>query len=161
MKSQIGLKNPAKPFPLHTDVGVLKFRLQTNSDEGVLPLSINCWPTENGEGGCDINIEYELEQQQLELNDVSITIHLPIGVTPTINECDGDYNHDSRKNLLIWNIPVIDSTNKSGAMEFSCNNSTPDDFYPVHVNFTSSSSYAEIKVRKKSIKNLVPASYDF
>jgi hypothetical protein len=37
-KSQVGLKNPAKPFPLHTDVGVLKWRFQTQ-DESCIPLS--------------------------------------------------------------------------------------------------------------------------
>lgn len=37
-KHQIGLKNPAKPFPLNTDVGVLKWRLQT-TDESALPLT--------------------------------------------------------------------------------------------------------------------------
>ena len=30
-KNQIGLKNPAKPFPLNTDVGVLKWRFQVRS----------------------------------------------------------------------------------------------------------------------------------
>lgn len=37
-KGQIGLKVPAKPFPLHTDVGVLKWRLQAQ-DESALPIS--------------------------------------------------------------------------------------------------------------------------
>lgn len=37
-KHQIGLKNPAKPFPMNTDVGVLKWRLQT-TDESALPLT--------------------------------------------------------------------------------------------------------------------------
>lgn len=37
-KSQIGLKNPSKPFPLNTDVGVLKWRLQAQ-DESALPIS--------------------------------------------------------------------------------------------------------------------------
>ena len=37
MKSQIGLKNPSKPFPLGTDVGVLKWRYQSQ-DEMALPL---------------------------------------------------------------------------------------------------------------------------
>lgn len=37
-KTQIGLKNPAKPFPLNTDVGVLKWRFQT-TDEANLPMS--------------------------------------------------------------------------------------------------------------------------
>lgn len=35
---QIGLKVPTKPFPLNTDVGVLKWRLQAQ-DETSLPLS--------------------------------------------------------------------------------------------------------------------------
>lgn len=37
-KSQVGLKNPAKPFPLRSDVGVLKWRFQTQ-DESCIPLS--------------------------------------------------------------------------------------------------------------------------
>lgn len=37
-KSQIGLKNPTKPFPLNTDVGVLKWRFQTQ-DESAVPLT--------------------------------------------------------------------------------------------------------------------------
>lgn len=37
-KCQIGLKNPAKPFPLNTDVGVLKWRYQTQ-DESAIPLT--------------------------------------------------------------------------------------------------------------------------
>lgn len=37
-KNQIGLKNPAKPFPMNTDVGVLKWRFQTQ-DETAVPLT--------------------------------------------------------------------------------------------------------------------------
>lgn len=36
--SQVGLKNPAKPFPINTDVGVLKWRYQTQ-DESAIPLT--------------------------------------------------------------------------------------------------------------------------
>ena len=51
-KSQVGLKNPAKPFPLHTDVGVLKWRFQTQ-DESCVPLSSKCYKKcgNNGEYG--------------------------------------------------------------------------------------------------------------
>ena len=110
-RSQIAMKNPAKPFPTNTDVGVLKWRFQT-TDDSLIPLSskyfsisiellqsplyylyaaciniligqsmisVNCWPSENGQGGCDVNIEYELEQSldHLELEDVVITIPIP------------------------------------------------------------------------------------
>lgn len=37
-RGQIGLKIPTKPFPLNTDVGVLKWRLQAQ-DETALPIS--------------------------------------------------------------------------------------------------------------------------
>ena len=75
-RSQIGLKQPNKPFPLHTDVGVLKWRLQ-GTDEAFVPLLINCWPSEAGDGSCDVNIEYELSHLDLELVDVNIYIPLP------------------------------------------------------------------------------------
>ncbi|XP_068084701.1 coatomer subunit delta isoform X2 [Anabrus simplex] len=144
LKSQIGLKNPSKPFPLHTDVGVLKWRFQSQ-DESCIPLSINCWPSENGQGGCDVNIEYELDHEDMELNDVCITIPLPIGSTPVVNEYDGEYTHDPRKNVLLWTLPIIDSSNKSGALEFSVT-ALPGDFYPVTVHFVSKRSYADLKV---------------
>ena len=39
----------------------------TSSEDSDIPLSINCWPSDNGSGGCDVNIEYELENTELEL----------------------------------------------------------------------------------------------
>ena len=146
-RGQIGLKVSTKPFPLNTDVGVLKWRLQAQ-DETALPISINCWPSENGEGGCDVNIEYELEQVNLELNDVQINIPLPMGCTPIISECDGQYTHEARRNTLVWSLPIVDASAKSGSMEFSAPSSTPSDFFPLHVSFSSKTPYVNIKVTK-------------
>merc|ERR1712012_935319 len=144
-KTQIALKNPSKPFPLNTDVGVLKWRLQT-TDESNIPLSINCWPSENGQGGCDVNIEYELEQDQLELQDVVITIPIPHGSgSPVVAECDGEYTFEKRCNELLWQLPLIDANNKTGSMEFS-SSGTPDDFFPVQVAFFSKKSYSGLEV---------------
>lgn len=39
-KQHIALKNASKPFPLNTDVGVLKWRFQTQ-DENLIPLNSN------------------------------------------------------------------------------------------------------------------------
>lgn len=146
-KSQIALKNPQKPFPMNTDVGVLKWRY-TTQDESAIPLTINCWPSENGDGGCDINIEYELENTKLELQDVVIVIPMPMGVVPSITECDGVYNHDPRKHNLQWNLPVIDAANKQGAMEFSAPSSIPGDFFPIEVSFVSKTLYADLNIAK-------------
>lgn len=43
----------------------------------MVPLSINCWPSESGDGSCDVNIEYELIHADLELADINIRIPLP------------------------------------------------------------------------------------
>lgn len=145
LRSQIGLKQPSKPFPLHTDVGVLKWRLQS-TDETLVPLLINCWPSEAGDGSCDVNIEYELAHANLELIDVNILIPLPIGCNPVVGECDGTYTHESRRNQLIWNLALIDDSNKSGSLEFSAPKAIPNDFFPLAVTFTSKSTYAKIKV---------------
>jgi predicted RNA-binding protein Jag len=74
-EGQLGLKQPNKPFPLQQEVGVLKWRMQT-TDESLMPLTVNCWPSENA-GKCEVNIEYELQQPELELTDVIISIPCP------------------------------------------------------------------------------------
>lgn len=68
-----------------------------------------------------------------------------MGCSPNVSECDGNYNHDSRKNFLQWNLPIIDSSNKSGSMEFNAAASIPGDFFPIQVSFTSKTPYADLK----------------
>ena len=62
-----------------------------------------------------------------------------------IGDLDGEYKHDSRRNLLEWCLPVIDSNNKSGSLEFSIAGQ-PNDFFPVNVSFVSKRSYCDIQV---------------
>ncbi|KAH9514885.1 Coatomer subunit delta [Bulinus truncatus] len=139
--SIISLKNPEKPFPVGQDIGVLKWRIQTQ-DEACMPLSINCWPNENGE----VNIEYELEQDNMELEDVKINIPCPSGAgAPVVNECDGEHHYD--KKALHWQLPFIDASNKTGSMEFTIKGH-PDDFFPITVSFISKRSYCDIIVNE-------------
>lgn len=144
-RTQIGLKNSSKSFPVNSDVGVLKWRFNT-TDEAHVPLSINCWPSENGSGGCDVNIEYELEDTSLELSDVVITIPMLPGTgTPLVSECEGEYEYEARKHQLTWRLPLIDSTNKSGTCEFSAKG-PPDAFFPVTLNFFCKKPYIDLDV---------------
>merc|ERR1712018_451400 len=92
------------------------WKVQT-TDESNIPLSINCWPSDNGQGGCDVNIEYELEQSQLELQDVVITVPIPHGNgAPVVAECDGDYTYEKRGSLL-WQLPLIFSKKSYSGIE--------------------------------------------
>ena len=95
----IGLRDANKAFPVATDVGVLKWRFQTQ-DETEIPLTssiythcyyyifllalyaffkffqVNCWPSES-KSGCDVSIEYELQKLHLELQNILVIIPLP------------------------------------------------------------------------------------
>jgi hypothetical protein len=87
------LKNADRPFPANQEVGVLKWRY-TSTDSKEIPLTsknekegfyskiekfilVNCWPNETANGGCDVNIEYELQNTNLVLKDVQISVPLP------------------------------------------------------------------------------------
>jgi hypothetical protein len=76
-----------------------------------------------------------------------------IGSSPVVNECDGEYTHDPRKNILLWTLPIIDASNKSGSLEFSAT-ASPGDFFPLQINFVSKKSYADLTVRLE----IVPAT---
>lgn len=140
----IGLKNSTKPFPIDSEVGLLKWTLQSQ-EESAIPLSINCWPSENGYGGCDVNIEYNLEHVDLELNNVTVTVPLPFGNAPVIQECSGVYSYEPKKNVLIWSVAVVDMSNPTGSIEFEAPKSIASDFFPIKVDFMSKSSYNKIK----------------
>lgn len=143
-EGQLGLKQPSKPFPLQQEVGVLKWRMQT-TDESLMPLSVNCWPSENA-GKCEVNIEYELLQSELELTDVIISIPCPSGVgAPVVGEVAGEYKFDSKKHVLEWRLPVIDSSSSTGMMEFTIAG-MESDFFPIRVEFVSTKTYSHIEV---------------
>ncbi|XP_026743490.1 coatomer subunit delta [Trichoplusia ni] len=142
----IGLKQSQRAFPLHSDVGVLKWRLNANDDK-LAPLSVNCWPSEGAGGGCDINIEYELEHDHLTLNDVNIHIPLPSGNTQVVvHQWEGSYAQKGR--TLIWSIPIINKQQKSGSLEFTVAPAVPNDFFPLTVMWTSDTSLALLKAVK-------------
>lgn len=64
---------------------------------------------------------------------------------PVIGDLDGEYKHDSRRNILEWCLPVIDANNKTGSLEFSIAGQ-PNDFFPVSVSFVSKRNYCDIQV---------------
>lgn len=64
--------------------------------------------------------------------------------SPVVGDLDGQYNHDSRKNILEWSLPVIDEKNKSGSLEFSIDGK-PNDFFPINVSFVSKRNFCDIQ----------------
>eukprot|EP00538_Stauroneis_constricta_P000821 CAMPEP_0119573024 /NCGR_PEP_ID=MMETSP1352-20130426/44912_1 /TAXON_ID=265584 /ORGANISM="Stauroneis constricta, Strain CCMP1120" /LENGTH=538 /DNA_ID=CAMNT_0007622711 /DNA_START=934 /DNA_END=2550 /DNA_ORIENTATION=+ len=124
-----------KGFPVARPVGILRWSY--NNDDAA-PLTINCWPEDEGSGTVNVNIEMELTRTDLVLQDVNIL--LPLGTTdpPVIAEIDGQYRHDPASGMMCWHFDVVDAnTNSTGSLEFSVAGSNPDAFFPVQIGFRS------------------------
>ena len=70
-QQKLGVKDPARPFPVNVPQGILKWRYQTTDEEQV-PISINCWPTPSG-AETYLNIEFE-SAATYDLQHVIITV---------------------------------------------------------------------------------------
>ncbi|GJJ75180.1 coatomer subunit delta [Entomortierella parvispora] len=141
----IAFRDSSKEFPLNTPTGVLRWRL-LSKDESSIPLSINCWPSPAGDGSSDVNIEYQLENEEMEFKNVNILIPIPQGANPTVGEVDGEYMVDRQQGLLIWQLPSIDSSNPSGSLEFNCEGEDTESFFPVSVQFESERLICDVDV---------------
>ncbi|KAJ3050175.1 Coatomer subunit delta [Rhizophlyctis rosea] len=143
--SVIGLKDPSKPFPTGSALPVVRWRY-VSKDENAVPLAINCWPSPSGNGTSDVNIEYELQSNTLELRDVVISIPYPGNGVPTIGDVEGHYQIDRQHHTIEWQLPIIDQSNKSGVLEFSVPSEDVSAFFPIRATFTSSTTFCEIDV---------------
>jgi len=141
----IALKDSSRPFPVNLSLAVLKWRY-TGQDESLVPLSINCWPTPSNDGTCDVNIEYELDNESLTLYDVVISIPLPTGSYPTVSAHSGDWSLNASTHSLDWSIPIISADEKSGTLEFSVGGDDAGTFFPVKVNFIAQGSLIDMGV---------------
>eukprot|EP01048_Picozoa_sp_COSAG05_P001714 COSAG05_NODE_59_length_23169_cov_37.393698_6_plen_515_part_00 len=144
-ESVIGLKVPDKPFPLNSALGVLRWRF-VSKDEGDVPLTINCWPSQSGDLSY-VNIEYELTQAKFELTDVCISIPLG-GAADSIDvqQIDGEYKVDRRNDVMHWTLDMIDASNASGTFEFTVPVCSSGVFFPVNVNFGSTKTFCDVAV---------------
>ncbi|GMS90218.1 hypothetical protein PENTCL1PPCAC_12393 [Pristionchus entomophagus] len=144
--SILRLKSANKPFPVNSDVGVLKWKA-TIQDQEALPITLNVWPQEAPDG-CDVNIEYTLNRTDMTLHDVVITVPLPTATVPVVSECEGSYEYQKSRNQLIWTIPVIDASNESGTLEFVTPNGAVDHFFPVQLRFSAQQTLVDIGVEE-------------
>jgi len=144
--SQIGLKDPAKPFPSNQSLGVVKWRLQT-SEESMVPLLVTCWPSQTAGDAWDVTLEYELTKQ-LELHDLLISIPIPAEVSHSISNAEvGQATYSRREGALQWHIPMVDSGNASATIEFSVSGApSADAIFPISISFSSRKTLCEMEI---------------
>lgn len=140
---QLVLKG-GKGFPVQRPVGILRWSY-TNDDAA--PLTVNCWPENEGSGSINVNIEMELTRPDLVLHDVNIL--LPLGTTdpPVVESMDGLYKHDPRAGLMCWHFDTVDAQHHANAScEFSIAGSDTNAFFPVQVGFRADQLLCPIEV---------------
>ncbi|KAI9331359.1 hypothetical protein BDR26DRAFT_1010996 [Obelidium mucronatum] len=142
----IGLRDASRPFPVNQVLPLVKWRFLSKEDS-LLPLSINCWPSPSGNGTCDVNIEYELQVDRLELRDVVISVPYPGSTDPVVQSADGhSYQIQRQSRTIEWQLPLIDSSNKNGVLEFTVSDENVDGFFPIRVSFSSVKPYCSVNV---------------
>lgn len=133
-----------KPFPVQRPVGILRW---SYGGEDAAPLTINCWPEDEGNGSINVNMEFEFTRTDgTSLQDVNIL--LPLGTTdpPVMESIDGQYKHDGRAGMMCWHFDEVSAENSSGSMEFSIAGNNPDAFFPIQVMFKSQTLLCPIEV---------------
>jgi coatomer subunit delta len=136
-KGVLALRDASRSFPVDNPLGVLKWRL-TTSDESALPLAITCWPSDLGDSRSRVNLDFELRNAALRLEELVITIPIPSGGAPVINEIDqGSTNFDARASSLLWHVPVVDAELANGRLEFDMTSPDHDGLFPIDIDFDS------------------------
>eukprot|EP01102_Stenamoeba_stenopodia_P010750 TRINITY_DN3265_c0_g2_i4.p1 TRINITY_DN3265_c0_g2~~TRINITY_DN3265_c0_g2_i4.p1 ORF type:complete len:180 (-),score=37.74 TRINITY_DN3265_c0_g2_i4:95-634(-) len=155
----IGLKDASRAFPTGTPLGVLKWRFQTK-DESLVPLSVNCWPSKGSAGTTVVNMEYELTNKNIELRDITIAIPIPGGHPPVVNNADGSYQYEHKRQILNWSLPHVDNSNDTGSMEFTIPyNGEKYALFPIVVNFSSTKTLSGVEIAAVQLTDGTKAPY--
>ncbi|XP_077232781.1 coatomer subunit delta-like [Tasmannia lanceolata] len=143
----LDLKDPNRPFPtgLTDDAAcILKWRMQSR-DVSIVPLTINCCPSVCG-SETHVNIEYKASGM-FDLQNVVISVPLPaLREPPNVRQIDGEWRYEPRSSFMEWSILLIDSSNRSGSMEFVVPPADSLLFFPINVRFTATKTFSDIKV---------------
>jgi len=134
---------PTKPFPVGVPSGIVKWRFSTD-DKSYMPISINVWP-EAGSRNTTVSIEFNLENVDMSLHAVCITIPLGSSAAPDITYVDGVARHVAKSESIEWRHELIDSETASGQLEFTIAGTDEDVFFPCTVQFSSNYNFADFK----------------
>ncbi|CAK8574145.1 unnamed protein product [Lathyrus sativus] len=149
----LGLKDPNRPFPTGqasdaAGVGLLKWRMES-TDESMVPLTINCWPSSGNE--TNVSIEYEASSM-FDMRNVVVSVPLPaLREAPSVSQVDGEWRYDSKNSILEWSVLLIDNSNRSGSLEFVVPQADSSAFFPISVHFAATETFSDLKVT-----NIIP-----
>uniref|UniRef100_A0A0G4HZL6 Coatomer subunit delta n=1 Tax=Chromera velia CCMP2878 TaxID=1169474 RepID=A0A0G4HZL6_9ALVE len=109
------VRDTSRAFRPNTPAALLKYK-STGSDESLLPISFNCWPSPTSDG-TEVVLEFEVLKKDVTVSDVCISIPCPTKVPPMITDPDfGSAEYTG--GAIIWRLDSIGGTVGSGSFEF-------------------------------------------
>lgn len=149
-------KATTKPFPLGQAVPAMRWRLSTK-DDAFLPLTINCWP-DTGDSETTVSLEYSLDNPRLSLQNVMIVIPTGTSSVPKYGTCTTSAfpEHNRDEGAVYWAIDAINAENDSGTLEFTISGGDEDAFFPISVEFESTTTFFQIAPDKGINKDKKP-----
>jgi hypothetical protein len=98
----------------------------------------------------NVSIEYSLEPGAgLELHQVQVRV--PLGTTAAPEIISAEAGSQSFANgELLWELPLINTNNATGSLEFNLAQSDAESFFPITVTFLSRRLFCDIGVESVS-----------
>jgi len=143
----LALKDKTRSFPVDTSLSVLKWRAAIK-DESLLPFTLNCWPSAGSGETTVVNLDYDLTDQTRDFKNFTVSIHIPGGHAPVVNNLsEGSSDYESKHGILKWKIPVVDSSNSNGSLEFTIPYTGDASLlYPIELSFSSNTTFVGIDI---------------
>jgi hypothetical protein len=116
---------------------ILKWRMQCN-EESEVPLTLNFWPNVE-DGRTVVSVELRPEKE-LQLQNVVVSIPCRSSEHPVVKLCSGDHLYDPKQGVLSWRAGAVDAD--ANTLEFSVPEMDGDGFFPISINFTSTSTFS-------------------
>eukprot|EP00933_Yihiella_yeosuensis_P060591 TRINITY_DN6333_c2_g1_i1.p1 TRINITY_DN6333_c2_g1~~TRINITY_DN6333_c2_g1_i1.p1 ORF type:complete len:566 (+),score=157.09 TRINITY_DN6333_c2_g1_i1:113-1699(+) len=112
------VRDASKAFRANQPAPLLKWQSKSSDDE-FLPVTLSCWPTSTAEG-TQMVLELELTDSNVSLEDVYIRFPASASARPSIASASpGEAGYDAGAGQVVWRIPVLDSSEGTGTLEFS------------------------------------------
>mmetsp|Transcript_57138 Transcript_57138/g.107750 ORF Transcript_57138/g.107750 Transcript_57138/m.107750 type:complete len:524 (+) Transcript_57138:132-1703(+) len=111
------VRDPSRAFRANQAAPLVKWRA-ASTKEAFLPISLSCWPQVNPDS-TQMVLEFELTDDSVSLEDVKICFPAAPQSRPQIQSAEpGEAVYDPA-GQVVWQIPVIDSSDNSGTLEFT------------------------------------------
>lgn len=148
----LALRDASKSFPSNNQqVEVMRWKITGKADDNrLVPLTFNCWFSQQNGSFFEVTIEYEVNSSFTETLK-NVTVSIPLATTNVHVNDESSDAYTIFDDRLEWIIPEINSQAEtaSGSFEFLAEADSEDDFFPIPVSFQvedSLTTYGDVDI---------------